>query len=63
MSKIDPTIEEVGIVEAISNPEAEPRPTSGRPDESDLFSRAKKIREELGILDGQVALTFLDDGT
>jgi hypothetical protein len=63
MSEITPTVEEIGVVEAISTPEAEPRQQSSRPDESDLFSRAKKIREELGILEGQVALTFLDDET
>lgn len=59
MSEIPPTNEGVEIVEEASSPEDVPR-TGGEKPSAEL-SREEKIREELGIVDGQVALTFLDD--
>ena len=57
MSEIPPTNGKVDIVEEISGLETvqdEKKPSS-------WLSRAEKIREELGIVGGQVTLTFLDD--
>jgi hypothetical protein len=61
MSEIPTTTEEVEIVENVSTSQAEHRSPSGRADGADLMSRVEKIREELGILEGHVALTFIDD--
>ena len=60
MSEIPPTNGDVEIVEEVSSPETEHRTDEEKP--SAWLSRAEKIREELGIVDGQVTLTFLDDG-
>jgi hypothetical protein len=59
MSEIPPTKGDLETVEETSNPEAVPRTGGEKP--SAWSSREEKIREELGIVDGQVTLTFLDD--
>jgi hypothetical protein len=59
MSEITPTAEEVEIVEDVSDQKTESR--AGKDERSSLLSRAERIRDELGIVDGQVTLTFLDD--
>ena len=61
MSEIPPIKEEVEIVEEASNPDPNHRKDGEK--SSALLLRAEKIREELGILGGQVTLTFLDDET
>ena len=60
MSEITPTNGDIETVEKTSSPEAVPRKGEEKPPA--WVSRTEKIREELGIVDGQVALTFLDDG-
>jgi hypothetical protein len=59
MSEITPAAEEVEIVGNVSDQKTESRP--GTDERSNLLSRAERIRDELGIVDGQVTLTFLDD--
>jgi hypothetical protein len=58
MSEITPTSGKVKIVEEVPSSETV-RTTEEKP--SSWLSREEKIREELGIVGGQVTLTFLDD--
>jgi hypothetical protein len=60
MSEITPTNGKVEIAEEASRTEPEYR--AGEEKRIAKPSRVEKIREELGIVDGHVTLTFLDDG-
>jgi hypothetical protein len=57
MSEIPPTNGKVKIVEEVPSSET----VQTGEEKPSWLSREEKIREELGIVDGQVTLTFLDD--
>jgi hypothetical protein len=63
MSEIPAAGRKVDTVDEASNPETKQPLSSNEEKPSAFLDKADRIREELGILDGQVTLTFIDDGT